>query len=339
MEIIIPYMGSIGIGIIGLLFCLFFFPSIGLLDFPKRYGLKRPAIPYPGGVAIIASFFVSIFLFFPFLVSEHTHKLFIVLLGLFIITIVSFVDDRIQLSPLFRLIIQLGVAFFLVANGIYIEFLTNPTSIIAFHLPIWIGGGITILWIVGCMNAINWLDGVPNLSVMNGMISSLIIGTLSLSPIVNQPEIALMAFCFAGTLLPFVIGNIGKTRYILGDSGSMTIGFLLAVFSVFSGGKMATMLISMSMPIFDSMFVFIIRIVRKKSPFTGKDNLHLHDQLMLQKWKNWQIVLLYLSISVCLGVSVLFLETIGKIILIIGFATVFFLLRWVLLQDSEKKNQ
>ncbi len=336
---------SIFIGIIGLFICLFFFPKWKLLDFPERYGLKRAPIPYPAGISIMIAFFLSLlisFLWFSgsdWVISLSLQKLIAVLVSLSIITIVSYIDDRRQLSPFFRLAVQIGVSVFLVWQGIYIEFLTNPYSIEAFHLPLWLGGIITVIWIIGCMNAINWLDGVPNLSVQSGMLSSFVIGILAMSPIIHQPEISVMAFCLAGALVPFVFGNFGKTRYILGDSGSMTIGFLLAVFSIFSGGKMATMLISMSIPIFDSIFVVLVRIIRKTSPFKGKDKIHLHDQLMMRGWDNWQIIGLYLTISLILGISVLFLGTIGKLFLIGGFGLLFFIIRAKLLAPIDKNQK
>lgn len=322
----LPIIISIGIGGVLLCFTLYVFPLIHLLDFPERYGLTREKLPYPAGISIVVGFLIAFFLFFTSIPSFEW-----VILGLSIIAIVSFIDDRHPLPAFFRLNIQVGVALMMVSNGIYIQFLTNPTSSIAFHLPFWIGGFITIIWIVGCMNAINWLDGVPNLSVINGMLSSLIIGILSFSPVVDQPELGMIACCFAGILLAFVLGNFTKTRYILGDSGSMSIGFLLAIFSVFAGGKMATMLITMSIPIFDGIFVSAVRIMQKRSPFSGKDNLHLHDQLMLKNWKNIHIIVLYTTISLFLGVSVLFLETKGKLVLIFVSALSFFVIRWILL--------
>jgi len=218
-----------------------------------------------------------------------------------------------------------------------IAYLTNPFSPEAFHLPFWLGASITFIWILGFINATNWLDGVRNLTLSSGSIASFSLGLLSLSSLVDQKELSLLCFIFTAILLPFIITNIGKTRFILGDTGSMVIGFSLAVFSLFAGGKMATVLIVMSIPIFDSIFVFLIRIFLKKSPLKGGDGLHLHDTLLKKNWKEFHIFLLYFIVSLLLGISVLFLETWGKIFLIISFSALFFTIRWGMF-FYDKKN-
>ena len=316
-----PLLGTFFYGCLGFFLVMKIFPSMGLLDFPERYGLKRKKIPYPAGLMIFFTFLGSLFYFFS---PSNPEKFFGFILALTLLVITSFIDDRKNISPIIRLAIQSLSAGIVIYSGIWIEFLGNPFSEIAFHLSPLVGGMITFIWILGFINTANWLDGVPNLILGAGIISSFILGTLSLSPFVQQEETALLCFLFGCALLPFLLGNLGKTRFILGDTGAMMIGFCLAVFSLFFGGKMATVLIVMAIPVLDGIYVIFSRIKNKKSPLKGGDGRHLHDQLLQKNWKNFHIFALYISISTFLGISVLFLETGEKIILLSVFSGIFF---------------
>jgi len=316
------FLGTFLYGVIGFFIVIKLFPEMGLLDFPERYKLKRKKIPYPAGLMIFITFIGSLSYFFsPSEVQFEKFSGF--LLGLFLLVIVSFIDDRKNISPIIRLCTQALSAGIVIYSGIWIEFLGNPFSDEAFHLSPLLGGAITFVWILGFINTSNWLDGVPNLILGSGIISSFTLGVLSLSPFVQQEETAMLCFLFGFALLPFLLGNLGKTRFILGDTGAMMIGFCLAVFSLFFGGKMATILIVMAIPIFDGVYVIMSRIKNKKSPLKGGDGKHLHDILLRKNWKNFQIFLLYITISTLLGISVLFLETLEKIILLSVFSGIF----------------
>ena len=315
------FLGSIGVGVV-----LQMFPTWNLLDFPERYGLSREKLPYPAGIVIFICFCVGIGIFSWFFEFEYK-KLLGFVLGLSLLVCVCFWDDRSPLSPLFRICVQIVASLCVILSGVWIKFVTNPFSPEAFELPYILGAFLTAIWILGFVNATNWTDGVPNLTLSSGIVSSITLGILSLHPLVNQPEMAFLCFLLAGICIPFLLVNLGKTRFVLGDSGSMMIGFCLAVFSLFSGGKMATILMVMSIPILDSVYVFISRILEKRSPLEGKDGLHLHDQLGKRNWTKVDIFLLYFGVSLLLGTAVLFLESIGKIALLLAVSLVFFVFR------------
>jgi UDP-GlcNAc:undecaprenyl-phosphate GlcNAc-1-phosphate transferase len=212
--------------------------------------------------------------------SEYKTQIYGFLTALILLVTTSFIDDRKQISPQIRLIIQSLSALIVIYTGTYIEFIINPftsffpESANTFHASSITGGIITFLWIIGFINATNWSDGIPNLTLSSGIIASFSLGVLSFLPMVQQNELGLLCFVFFAILFPYIFANLNKTRFILGDSGSMIIGFCLAVFSLFSGGKMATLLIAMSIPIFDSIYVVISRILEKKSPLKGGDVKH-----------------------------------------------------------------
>ncbi len=297
---------------------LWFFPKIGLLDFPHRYNLSRPPIPYPGGIIllVLSLLFCIIFPIFWWLIP------FLIVLGG-----ISFWDDRTPLPALFRLCIHIALAIGLFWVGVRIQFIGNPFSDgDSLHIMQWpiIALGATVVWVIMIQNALNWFDGLPGLSVG---ISSIGFTTLGIFGLIrpelqwetNLPSFLLITFYLAGiTLGAFLFFLRGKI--ILGDTGSQILGFLLAVFSLFAGTKIAVTLFVLCLPIIDSIFIVIRRIsIDKKSPFSG-DLFHMHHNFarLLGPQKT---TVLFLIVSSFFGGSVLFLEGFTKIITLIGITT------------------
>lgn len=324
---------------LSLLLCfatLHFFPRIGLLDRPEKYGYKRSPIPYPGGVAPICAFLVSILLFFP--------KLNVSLLffcgAVSCIALVSFWDDRRHLPSAFRLLIHFCAAGMVVFSGVSIEYLGNPFGETLFLRDafFWLPEIITMLWIVGFANILNWLDGVPGLSSASAASAGSFLGWLSLTPLVSQTEIALLSFVFAASAFGFFLFNIPPPKMLLGDTGAMSYGFIIATLSVFSGGKMATILLVLAIPFFDALFVILRRLLSKKNPLQGGDELHLHDRLRKAGFSDRMILLFFFLPSVFLGWASLQLETFGKILLLGGIIIGYLIISLLLDTSLRQKN-
>ncbi len=304
------------------------------MDNPKKYGHKRLPIPLPGGVAPVLSFLIALLLFFP---KEPKYLGFFV--AIVLIALVSFWDDRKGLSPLFRLGIHIIAAGIAVVSGLQIEYLSNPFGAplhlahIAPFLPI----AITIIWLVGFANVLNWLDGVPGLSAASAMAAGVFLGVLSLTPLVSQDEVARLSFIFAASAAGFLLFNAPPPKMLLGDTGAMMFGFVIASISVFSGGKMATVFIVLSVPMLDALYVIFRRIVARKNPFHGQDNLHLHDRLDSLGFSSREILFFFLSISISLGWLSLQLETTGKIILVLSTGVLFLLFSFLLEKITNRK--
>ena len=254
-----------------------FFPKLNLLDFPERYGLKRKALPYPGGIIFLTLCFGIALLDNDFLV------LFPSLLGL---GLLSFLDDRTPIPAGFRIIMHLIFAALVFFLGVKINFISNPfleTNFELSTLPI-VSFLATIGWIVLVQNAMNFFDGVGGLSIGVSGIGFLTLGALGLV----RPELF-----FDTTHLPLTQANFflaglclggfwwfWQKKIILGDTGSQVLGFLLAVMSIFSGAKIATTLLVLGVPVLDAIFVIFRRtILEKKPPWKG-DLLHLHHHFV-----------------------------------------------------------
>jgi UDP-GlcNAc:undecaprenyl-phosphate GlcNAc-1-phosphate transferase len=298
------------------------FVKLGILDFPERYGLKRDRLPYPTGILSILTF-VSIYAF----IAPWTAQTAGILSAIFLLALVSFIDDRRTVPPKLRLLVQAFVAFIIFATGSRIYTLTNPlladgllnldtidipTSLFG-PLPLW-SGVFTIFWLMLCMNALNWFDGIPGQVSTLSTIGFIVIGILSISDRVNQPELALIAFVLAGIGLAGLLFDFPPNRVLMGDTGAMFFGLMLGVLTIYAGGKVATAFLVLGVPLIDVLFVVIRRLSKGTSPLKGNDtNEHLHHRLLAIGWSERKIILLTATLGTLFGITALFLSTNGKI--------------------------
>ncbi|UPA22081.1 undecaprenyl/decaprenyl-phosphate alpha-N-acetylglucosaminyl 1-phosphate transferase [Candidatus Peribacteria bacterium] len=306
------------------LLALRMFPRMGLLDFPERYGLIRARLPYPTGILGVLTFLI-VYALMNYGVWTMQHAGLVI--GVLLLGISCFTDDRRQLSPGTRLLFQVLIALLIFATGTRIYTLTNPlgdsflkldTWIVGVPyfgtLPIW-SGVFTVVWLMLTINALNWFDGIPGQVSILSVIGFLTIGLLSLSSRVNQPELALLAFILAGIAIACFLFDVPPPRVVLGDSGSMFFGLMLGTLTIFAGGKVATAFLVLGVPLIDSFFVIMRRILQGKSPMKGSQSgEHLHHRLLAKGWSPRQVIALTASIGLLFGSTALFLSSFQKLI-------------------------
>lgn len=299
---------------------LWLFPKIGLMDRPLKYGLKRKPIPYYGGITIVIGFFLSVAIFVK--IDAHVTAL---LVGALLITIVSFLDDLYGLSPLLRLGVQILSALVLVFAGIGITSLSNPFGapvvLDAFKISIILDHAyqivvfsalFTIIWVVAVVNTMNWLDGLNGLPSGVTVIAALTLFLLSIRPgihydISSQVPVAMMSIILFACALAFWLHDFFPARILMGDTGSMFLGFLLAALAIFSGGKVATAFLVLGFPILDAFWVIIRRITQGKSPLNG-DLKHFHHRLLYAGLSERKALLFIYSLCAIFGGIAVFLE-------------------------------
>ncbi len=312
------------------------FPLMGLVDRPWDYGLDRAPIPYPAGVVIYIVFSLLAFLFFP-----HTKELTGMIIAGGILTLYSAFDDRMRFKAGSKIFLHLIVAAIIVITGTGIEVISNPFGGV-FDLTLWsiplqffghtytlmpLADGFTILWIFFVMNAINLLDGIPGLVSGVGSIASATLWGLGILLVLSphttplEKEAAMhfsqLAILLLGTLLVFNRFDIFPAKVIIGDSGAMFIGFILALLSIYSGGKVATTLIVLGLPLVDMVWVAIRRIMRGESPLKADSN-HYHHKLLRLGLSEKQVLYSMYAISTLLGgaslILLLYFQSLGKYI-------------------------
>ncbi|MBI1812370.1 undecaprenyl/decaprenyl-phosphate alpha-N-acetylglucosaminyl 1-phosphate transferase [Candidatus Peregrinibacteria bacterium] len=324
------------------------FPRLGLLDFPKRYGLTRGRLPYPLGIIAVLAFLI-----FFLALAEGTMEARGILVGVLLLTVATIIDDRTPLPPTVRAGIHIIVAIIVFASGARIYTLTNPlfplhiggaflpldrltvTVPVFGSLPLW-SGIFTVLWLGLTINALNWFDGIPGQVSVLSMIAFLTIGMLAASARVDQPSLASLAFVLAGIAGGCLLFTFPPPRAVLGDTGAMFFGLLIGILTIFSGGKVATAFLVLGVPLIDFILVIARRILKRASIVRGdtKDE-HLHHRLLLRGWTPRQVIALTAGIGTLFGLTALFLSTFQKFVA----ALVLFALMLILSWYSRPKKQ
>lgn len=284
-----------------------------VFDMPdKKRKIHTHPVPTLGGLSFIFTFYIMIigglFIYPQFAGEILLHNLTALIVSQILIVGMGIYDDLRGLSAGIKFTIQLGASVILIYYlGFSINILTNPfggeISLGVFSVP------ITILWLVGITNAINLLDGLDGLAAGIVFISSLFLSFVSLY--LGQNGVAVLFIILASSLLAFLKFNFYKARIFMGDTGSMFLGFTIAVLSLLISMKTTVSLslmipiISLGIPIIDTSVSFFRRLLKKDNPFRG-DKLHIHHILLQSGLSHpyvvilvWLITLLFNIISLC----------------------------------------
>lgn len=283
--------------------------------------------PKIGGLVIIPIFILTVLILVGTDLLAWQNEFWGMLLGAIGILIYGYIDEKLDLHWSTQFIWQFGIAGIVILSGVGIQAINLPNGDLWFIdsykfygivLPQDI---ITAFWIVGLMNIVNWLDGIDGLAGGVGIIGFVTLFILSLTLFVNQPHIALISIILIAIYLGFLKFNWYPSRIFLGTYGSMFLGYMLAILSLISGGKIATSALVLAFPIIDAIVVVSQRIWNKKSIFEA-DNRHFHHKLLQTGLSQKISVIIMYIISIFFGISALTLETRGKLIIFfIGMIT------------------
>lgn len=278
----------------------------GVMDIPKdaRRMHKKP-IPRMGGLAIYIAFIVI-----SLSVCNIDKKLLLTLAGATMIAILGIIDDKCALPPLPKLIIQLIAAVLPVAGGLRIDFL-NPFGVAekGYWFMGWLSIPLTVIWIVGVTNAINFVDGLDGLA---GGVSTIACASLLATAVLTGASYnsIILLSALIGACLGFLPYNFHPASVFMGDTGSTLLGYMLSVIAV--GGMFKTTItisfiipvIALGLPIVDTAFVIMRRMLNGKSPM-APDKTHLHHKLIELGFSQVKTVLIiYFMCAVCGIISV-----------------------------------
>ncbi len=345
------YLKSFLIAFIASLFLTFLIKKFALkfqiFSNPPLEKIHQKKIPLFGGTAMISAFVLTIFLTKELVIS---FQLWGVLLGLAVIFFVGVWDDLKKISWKIQLFFQTLVALIIIAFGVRVDYLTNPfggmlrLDQIEFNFPLstfdfsLFGSLFIIFWIILMINIFNWLDGIDGLAGGVGAISGIILFFLCLTQAVNQPPLAILSITLVGVALGFLIFNFPPAKIFMGSSGSMFLGFTVGVLAIFSGAKVATVLLVMGFPILDGLWVISQRIKNKNSPFKG-DRRHLHYKLLSLRFSQRQIILFIYSLCALFGLIALSVQGFNKLIALIVLAAVMILVAFIVTLMLNKKKK
>jgi UDP-GlcNAc:undecaprenyl-phosphate/decaprenyl-phosphate GlcNAc-1-phosphate transferase len=264
---------------------------VGAIVMPSDRGLAERPTPSLGGLAILAGVLLASVLWLPGTIrlphtagtapgAGGTVHTWTILVGAALITLVGTIDDVRPLKPQWKLLGQCAAAVIAVEGGAVVTDVTIP-FIGSLQLPN-AGGVLTVIWLVGLMNVVNFSDGVDGLAAGLCTIDGVAFAIVSIDLGVNGAGV--LAALTAGAALGFLFHNFYPASVFMGDSGANLLGYLLGVVAVVGSvktGAVVTLvvpLIVLAVPFLDTGFVVAKRLKYKRTPWTADTN-HFHHRM------------------------------------------------------------
>ncbi len=259
----------------------------GVLDQPSSRKVHQTPTPLLGGLAIYGAFVLALLLFSPpFYLVEFGA----IIAGATWLALLGFVDDRNGMQPLIKMSGQAIAALVLILAGIHVRVFDSEALNI----------GVTLFWIVGIINAMNFQDNMDGLCAGITAIASLFFFVMAV-----QEELTLvssLAAALAGASVGFLIYNFNPASTFMGDTGSMVLGYLLAVlaikldFKVYPDRQVVTSMVPivvLGMPIFDTTLVVFTRLRERRSPMLGGKDHTSHRLVSLGLSSRLAVLMMY----------------------------------------------
>ncbi len=310
---------------------------IGIIDDPRKNKHPKVTHTYPvprgGGLAIFVGIFATSLLTLP--LDIHLKG---ILLGAILVVVTGILDDKYNLNPYLRLFLGFVAASMPIAAGVGVSYVTNPLGgvvdlsqpQIQFQLlgevrSIWVLPDVlSLFWIVFMMNVLNMgAKGIDGQLTGVVVIAASAIAALStkFSADITEWPVTILASVTAGAYFGFLPWHVYPQKIMPSYSGSTLAGYMLAVLSILSSAKIGILMVVLGVPLIDTGYVILRRVLQGKSPVWG-DRSHLHHKLLDSGWSKQKVTLFYWAATLALAVLALNLNTIPKLYTMIGI-TVF----------------
>ena len=310
------------------------------LDRPGGHKIHHTPTPLLGGIPIVLGFSL------PLLINAiFSLELSAILFAAFVLFVVGLIDD-VKYSPAsLKLLIQTILAVGLTFCGIRVSILPE-----AHTAGLLVNAFVTVVWIVGITNAVNFFDGMDGLAAGLGSIIAFFMALVALrmdTPSEGWAALAMMGACLG--FLPFNFRPGQRATIFLGDAGSTVIGFVLASLAIYASWADLKPIVSLTSPllifgilIFDMCYITWFRIAQGKVrnfhqwlEYVGHD--HLHHRLACVLGSRAKSVLFIYILTVCLGINALLLPHahIEDALILLGQATLIL----VLVSILERKGR
>lgn len=260
---------------------------MGAVAQPGGRHVHQTVIPRLGGLAIAVGFCAAIgVLYFtaPDIAAQFRAipaRLVGVVVGGIAMCAVGVIDDTRGIRAIYKLMLQIMVAVFAYGCGLGISAIHLP---LVGNIHLWaLSLPLTVLWIVGVINAVNLIDGLDGLAagvVFFAALTNIVVAWLSVAPVV-----AVLSGAIAGSVVGFLIYNFNPARIFMGDSGSYFLGYVLATTALNASQKNATAvsllvpIMALGVPIFDTLFAMVRRFLERR-PLFSPDRGHIHHRLL-----------------------------------------------------------
>ncbi|MBI3256024.1 MAG: undecaprenyl/decaprenyl-phosphate alpha-N-acetylglucosaminyl 1-phosphate transferase [Candidatus Andersenbacteria bacterium] len=239
-------------------------------------------------------------------------------------------DEKYKLPAYAQFIAQIAICVVVILSGWVIPYVTNPVgegvlylSMNSSHLltyaPLW-----TLIWLLLMINAMNWLDGLDGLSSGVGLSAFVVLAAISLLPATQDNRTLSLAIIGLGIFGGFFLWNAPPAKLYLGTSGAWFLGLLIALTALLGGGKIATTLLVLAIPVIDTALVVVERLRRGQKPWIGDKKYHLHYRLTSKGWRENRTTYVLIAASLLLGILAVLGHTWLKLLLFAAAAAVLF---------------
>lgn len=266
----------------------------GVVSIPRARDIHLTPVPLLGGAAIYVSFTIALLFFND---RAYVRELISVLLGATLISLFGLADDRWGLPASVKMGGQVLAGVVLLLGGIQVQLFAQP----------YLNWALTLVWVVGITNAINFLDNMDGLS---GGIATIASAFFLLLAAMNEPRqvlVGALAAALMGACIGFLYYNLNPATIFMGDTGSLFLGFILAALAIklrfLSNTPLVTWMVPvcvLALPVFDTTLVCVSRLRRRVNPFTtaGKDHIS-HRLVAMGMTKREAVLTCYVLAGAC----------------------------------------
>jgi len=283
-QLIVPAAVALGVSAVATPAVARLAVALGFVDRPSARAVnQREGVPLLGGLAVGLGFGAGLAAALPLFTSlvPESRLLGLVVGGALVLAAGAY-DDRFGMSAGPKFVVQFAAAAIAISCGFRIDHVTEPVTHTYFEFPTWVVWIVSSLWIVGITNAVNLIDGLDGLATG---VSAIIAATLTaIAAQGGHPLGICVGVALVGALLGFLPHNFPPARIFLGDTGALTIGYLLALLAL-EGYQRVTVLtfvvplLALAVPILDTALSIARRLRRGVNPFSA-DRLHMHHRML-----------------------------------------------------------
>ena len=317
--------------------------KIDLLDKPNYRKLHLGRVPLIGGIMIYSAFVLSIAIFFSF--NKFNQDYLCVFLGGTFLLVTGIIDDKFNINPIIKLVVQGIIAIKLCTCGFRVEYFFGLLGI--GYIPTSIQYVLTLIVFLGVINAFNLIDGVDGLAGGISLICSVVFSIIAL--ICGDVFVLLINLSLAGSILGFLRFNLSPNKKIfLGDSGSLLLGYLMVTSAIlllrqtdlFAHKNLffSAIFSVLFIPVIDSIRVYINRIRKGKNPMKP-DRTHLHHIVQVSVNNPRQTCKIIIGFtSVLIAMSFILTKVFGVTMMVLGVTLLFYIFSFLFMTNVKRKR-
>jgi len=318
MQILFASLLAMGMTVMFIPLLMLHADKLGVLDRPGGRRVHATPIPRVGGIAMAIGMLCAMLVW-----GSKNNQVLVYCTAMLILLVFGILDDRMELSPKWKLLGQVIVALVIMIFA-HVS-ISSVHHLMAYNLSAWLSWPLTLMFLVGITNAINLADGLDGLAGGTTLLCFIGLALLGFSG--GSDFVAFASVISIGAVLGFLRYNTHPARIFMGDAGSQLLGFSAAVLSlVLTQDKellysASLPLLLLGVPVIDTLMVMTERILDGKSPFQADRN-HIHHRLLSLGFQHHEAVIIIYGVQSLLLVMAWHLRYASDLIIVALFVVI-----------------